>query len=228
MTKEEARNYLLDYAYNELNEPLKSEFEAILKTDASLRQELTDVTGTRSLLQHLEAEAPAEQLVMMPEQAPAEPAMNWWTALKSVLFPSGPMLRGAYALCLVVMVVVGASSFTSFTAYQKDGQWMISIGNPPVIQEGLTNEQVLEVVNQVQQENVLFMTRYMDAVQLQQQDQFEQAITQFANYLEERRLNDLELISNDLTTVQENTANRFIMNEQLLDELIQTLAYSNQ
>lgn len=225
MTREEAHILLMDYMYGELDDDQTRELELFLKTDPELKQEFDELTQTRSLLQHLPVQSPAEQLVIMePEKETATSTENWWSRLSSLLIPQSGFGRTGFAMATFVFLFFVMGAFTDMNVSVGDGGFKITFGEQPPVQTGYTAAQVEMIINQVQQENAQMINEYVLAAQEQQELQFQQTLASFAEYLDSRRESDLELFNYSLTSLEETTYNRFRQTDQVLGEIIQTVS----
>lgn len=225
MTREEAQILLMDYMYGELDEEQSRELKLFLESDPELKQEFEELTQTRSMLQHLPVQSPAEQLVIMePQKDFPSTSESWWSKLSSLLIPQSGFGKTGFALATFVFLffVIGAFSDMNISA-GEDG-FAITFGEQPPVQTGYTAAQVEMIINQVQQENAEMINEYVLAAQEQQEAQFEQTLATFAQYLDNRRESDLELFNYSLTSLEETTYDRFRQTDQVLGEIIQTVS----
>lgn len=225
MTKEEARNLMMDYMFDELDEARRHEFEAYISKHTDLKQELEELTGTRSLLQHLPVESPAEQLVIMePEKETSSPSESIWSRLSNLLIPQNAFAKSAFGIATFVFLFFVMGAFTDMNISVGDNGFSMTFGEQPPAQTGYTAAQVEMLITQVQQENAEIIEEYVLAAQEQQELQFQQTLATFAEYMDEQRENDLELMNYSLTSLEENTYNRFQQTDQVLGEIIQTVS----
>ena len=104
MNKDEVRNLMMDYMFGELNEAQRHEFENYISQHADLKQELEELTQTRSLLQHLPAESPTEQLVIMEPEASTDPTESIWSKLSNLLIPQHIFAKTAFSIATFVFL----------------------------------------------------------------------------------------------------------------------------
>ena len=126
------------------------------------------------------------------------------------------------ATFVFLFVVMGALTKMNITT--NDRGFQLTFGEQPPVQTGYTAAQVELIINQVQRENAQMISEYVLATQEQQDLQFQQTLTTFAQFLEDRRESDLEQFSYSLTSLEENTYNRFRQTDQVLGEIIQTVS----
>ena len=225
MTREEAQILLMDYMYGELNEEQSRELKLFLETDPELKQEFEELSQTRSMLQHLPVQSPAEQLVIMePETTSSSPSESWWSKLSSLLIPQSGFAKAGFAMTTFVFLFFMMGSLTNMNITTGDDGFRMTFGEQPPVQTGYTAAQVEMIINQVQQENAEMINEYVLAAQEQQEAQFEQTLATFAQYLDNRRESDLELFNYSLTSLEETTYDRFRQTDQVLGEIIQTVS----
>ncbi len=226
MTREEAQILLMDYIYGELDEAKAQELKLFLETDSELKQEFEGLTQTRSMLQHLPVQSPAEQLVIMePEnKETAVPSENWWAKLSSLFIPQSGFGKTGFAMATFVFLFFVMGAFSDMNISVGEGNFKMTFGEQPPVQTGYTAAQVEMIINQVQQENAEMINQYVLAAQEQQELQFQQTLSSFAEYLDTRRESDLELFNYSLTSLEENTYDRFRQTDQVLGEIIQTVS----
>ncbi|MDX1640548.1 MAG: hypothetical protein R3220_02540, partial [Balneolaceae bacterium] len=97
---------------------------------------------------------------------------------------------------------------------------------PEIIQQGLSEEEVRDMINQIRQENSLLLASMIEQVQEQQNEQLEEAINVLTDYYDQRRQQDLRLISEGIAQLEENTYTRLRQTDQTLGDLIYALSYS--
>lgn len=225
MTREEAQILLMDYIYGELGEEQSRELELFLETDNELRQEFEELTQTRSMLQHLPVQNPAEQLVIMePDKKTSSTSESWWNKVSSLLIPQSRFGKTGFAMATFVFLFFVMGAFTDMNISAGDDGFTMTFGELPPVQTGYTAAQVEMIINQVQQENAEMINEYVLAAQEQQDAQFEQTLATFAQYLDNRRESDLELFNYSLTSLEETTYDRFRQTDQVLGEIIQTVS----
>ncbi len=225
MTREEAQILLMDYIYGELNEEQSRELKRFLESDPELKQEFEELSQTRSMLQHLPVQSPAEQLVIMePETTSSSPSESWWSKLSSLLIPQSGFAKAGFAMATFVFMFFVMGSLTNMNITTGDDGFKMTFGEQPPVQTGYTAAQVEMIINQVQQENAEMINEYVLAAQEQQEAQFVQTLATFAQYLDNRRESDLELFNYSLTSLEETTYDRFRQTDQVLGEIIQTVS----
>ena len=225
MTKEEARILFMDYMYGELSAEQAQELELFVSRHEDLKQELEELTQTKSLLQHLPVQSPTEQLVIMePEKAVPINHTSWWSRISEFLTPSSGFARTGFAMATFVVLFFAMGSLTHMNISMGDNGFSLTFGEQAPAQTGYTAAQVELIINQVQQENAQLINDYVQSAQEQQELQFQKTLATFMDYIDDQRAEDLQYINYGLASLEENTYNRFRQTDQVLGEIIQTVS----
>lgn len=225
MTKNDARTLFMDYLYGELDAEQTRELELFISEHEDLKKEFEGLTETRSLLQHLPVQSPEEQLfIMEPQKETSNTSESWWIKVSSLLLPQSGLGRTGFAMATFVFLFFVMGAFTDMNVSMGDGGFKLTFGDQPPAQTGYTAAQVEMIITQVQQENAQMINEYVLAAQEQQDLQFKQTLSTFADYLDNQRESDLELFNYSLTSLEETTYNRFRQTDQVLGEIIQTVS----
>ncbi len=225
MNKEEARLLIMDYMYGELNEAKEKELLSFIAKHDDLKQEFEELTETRSVLEHLPVQDPAEQLVIM-EPASFEKE-SFWNRLVDALIPQNIFAQTGFGIAVLAFVFVVTGAITGLNLTYTDAGVQLGFGEAPAVEKNFTADQVEQIVQQIQRDNVALVEQVVADAQARQNEQLEATFASFATYLENQRTNDLQLISSGLEDLKENTFTRFQQNEQVLGEIIQTVSYGN-
>jgi len=67
----------------------------------------------------------------------------------------------------------------------------------------------------------------VQSAQQQQENELEKTLVNFADYIEQQRQSDLQMISSGLYDMEETYYDRFRQTDQVLGELIQTVSTGN-
>ena len=236
MNKEEARNQLMDYLYNEMDSKKKAEFEQLLETDEELRAELAELRNTRSLFSKIPYEAPTEPLFRAAESSfPVTGQEMTGTGVSSEatrVNRSGfggakiyTFFGKAAAVAAIVLISVFITAFAGVEFGKTESGFYLTLGETTAeTQPALSEEDILNLVAQVREENAIMMATMLDQAQAQQNEQLEEAFTMLTNYYEERRQQDLLLISEGFNQLEQDTYSRFRRTDQTLDNLIYALS----
>lgn len=226
MNKETARSLFMDYLYDELEPDQRKELEIFLSQNPELQKELDELGSVRSMLQHLPVQDPAEQLVMVePDQSGFQ---DWWNELIESWIPKSGFARAGFAMASALILFVMVGAFTKMDMSINENGFKLAFGEKQeIVQQGFTPEQVDYLLQQMKEENALMVSEAVQAVQQSQDEKLEQTLINFADYVEQQRRNDLQMISSGLSNMEETYYDRFRQTDQVLGELIQTVSTRN-
>jgi hypothetical protein len=226
MNKETARSLFMDYLYDELEQDQRNELELFLSQNPELKKELDELSDVRSMISHLPVQHPAERLVMVEPHKSG--LLEWWNELIGALLPQNGSARAGFAVAslLVVFVVIGA--FTKLNITVDNGSFNLSFGEKQeIIQQGFTPQQVDMLLQQVREDNAIMISDAIQQAQQQQEIRIEKTLVNFADYIEQQRQTDLQMITSGLYSMEETYYDRFRQTDQVLGELIQTVSTGN-
>ncbi len=224
MTKDEARELFIDYMYGGLDIDTQQKLEAFVGEHPDLKEELDGLMETRQVLQQMPVENPKEQIVIMEPSSAYSSFRNWMENVLSYLTPRSGFGRFGVAMASFVFLFIITGSLTDMNLQMDDGKFSISFGEQTTAPVGYSVAQVEMLINQVQAENAALVAGIVEAAQEQQESQFELTLASFAEYLDEQRTSDLQLIDYSLTNLEETTYNRFVQTDQVLGEIIETVS----
>ncbi|MCC5914770.1 MAG: hypothetical protein JJU46_10380 [Balneolaceae bacterium] len=209
MTEEKARELLMDYLYDEMDQEQRSEFEKALSRNEPLRSELAELQQTRSLLKGAELHKP---ILKETRKEPDEPNTRRWL----------PLISGVAALFMGAILLTIA--YTNITVGHGDGYFTVSFGEPVQQPAELSREDLAIVVEQIRTEHTLLAGLLIDELEQRQSEQLSEAITMLTDYYDRQRERDLMLISEGFYQLEEETESRFRERDEWVAELIVALA----
>lgn len=224
MNKEQARSHFMDYLYDELSPEKRSEFESFISDHPDLKKELNELSEVRSMLAHLPTRDADEQLVLMDPQSSEQLVMDRLRDWVQSLIPVSTFARTGLAMASLILAFFITGASTDLNLSIGNNGFELSFGEPRVVQEGFTPQQVEYLLGQMKQENALMISQAVQSVQENQQQQLEKTLLNFADYMEQQRLSDLNMISTGMVAMEENYSNRFRQTDQVLGEIIQTVS----
>lgn len=226
MNKETARSLFMDYLYDELEHDQRKELETLLSQNPDLKQELDELSNVRSILSHLPVQDPAEQLVMVePDKSGLQ---EWWNELIGGLLPKNGFARAGFAMASILAVFVVIGAFTKMNITVSEGGFNLAFGEKQeIIQQGFTPQQVEMLLQQVREDNAVMISDAIQQAQQQQENRIEKTLVNFADYIEQQRQSDLQMITSGLYSMEETYYDRFRQTDQVLGELIQTVSTGN-
>lgn len=220
MTEQEARNQLMDYLYNEMDENEKNEFEKFLKTHPALQKELEEFQSTRKIMQGVSLDSPEEQPDFIPKRITADEQKS--TGRTATIFRI--LKYGAVAASLILVSVATLAFSSVQVGKTSDGFYLTMGAQPEPVQPGITEEDVIALLNQIRQENTVLMATLAEQTQQQQNEQLEEALNLLTEYYDQRRQQDLLLIAKGLSQLEEDTYSRFRQTDETLGNLIYALS----
>ena len=224
MTKEQARDLFIDYMYGELDLDMQKKLEAMLDQHPDLKAELDGLMETREVLVHLPVQEPKEQFVLLEPEQPEPESKRWINTLLDFLKPQSGVGRFGIAMASFAFLFLALGSISNMNMSVKDGNFELSFGEQVNTPTGYSAAQVEMLISQVRQENAELVSQMVLAAQEQQELQFEQTLASFAEYLDDQRATDLELIDYSFANFQETTYDRFVQTDAVLSEIIQTVS----
>ncbi|NBC03812.1 MAG: hypothetical protein GVY20_08930 [Bacteroidetes bacterium] len=226
MTDKEIKNLFMDYLYDEMSDEQKKQFEKELDTQPELKKELEELESTKKLIEGVPMETPSHKLVMMaPEYNQKEEDQK---STKPGFLKRYPGLVTVLAAAACMLVVLMGAAFTDLNIGQNDQGFYLAFGEVPStqpVQQGMSEQEVRDMIDQIRQENSILLASMIEQVQVQQNEQLEEAISVLTDYYDQRRQQDLRLISEGLTQLEEDTYYRLRQTDETLGDLIYALSY---
>jgi hypothetical protein len=222
MNDQSARSLFMDYLYDEISEEDKIKLETYLQENSELKHELDELSQTRSLLQKMPDEAPAQKLLVMEPRNRS--FSQWWNDAKNLL-PRSTLGKAGFAVAasLILLLIVGSAAGIHI---ETAGAGMaVSLGyNPTVtVQEGIPASQVEVIVEQIKEENAVMMTELVKMMNRRNEQQLQQVV----QYFEQQRIEDLKAVDQTLDRLQQKTSYRLSQTNQYLAEVLQTVSKQN-
>jgi Tfp pilus assembly protein FimV len=219
MTEQEKQNRLMDYLYDEMNDREKREFEKFLETQPRLKKELEEMQATRKAMATVSLDsAELEPFNFNPDQTSGSENSSKGSTKLYRLMKVG--LAAAILLAGMMAIAFSGVQFGKTT----DG-FYLTIGNQPEpVQQGISEEDVMNLLTQIQQENTLLMAAMAEQSRQQQNEQLEEALNLLTTYYDQRRQQDLLLIAEGLTQLEEDTYYRFLQTDETIGDIIYALS----
>ncbi len=224
MTEQQARNLMMDYLFDEMDNTQKKEFETLLKNRPDLLEELQELRQTRELLQFVPQEQSTEKLLFLSPESDSEKQQPFDKRPRIFLHP---VVTAVLAAAASVLIILFASSVTGLQVGQTEHGFYLTFDEPPVQTEtdgGMTEHEVYALMEQMQHENTLLLTSLMEQVQQQQEEQLHEVIGVLTQYYDERRRRDLMLIADGLNQLESETQYRFSQTDEALGSIIYALS----
>lgn len=228
MTEKEIKNLFMDYLYDEMSDAQKTEFEKKLDENPKLKKELEELESTKKLIEDVSMETPSHKLVMMaPDRNQTGEDQN---LTKPGFLHRYPGLVTVLAAAACMLIILMGAAFMDLKFGQNDHGFYLTFGEVPApqaepVDQGMSEQEVQDLINQIREENSLLMASMIEQVREQQNDQLEEAINVLTDYYDQRRQQDLRLISQGITQLEEDTYSRLRRTDETLGDLIYALSY---
>lgn len=217
MNDQLARSLFMDYLYEEIANEDKLRLESYLKEHPALQAELDNLQQTRSLLRQMPEELPSQKLLMMEPRK--RTFSQWWQEVRYLL-PQSFLGKTAFAAAAGFMLLMVVGSIAKVHVATTDSGYSISLGYQPVINEGLSVQQTEALIDQIRRENAAMLTDYAESMNRQNEQQMRQVV----QFFEQQRMNDLQLIDQNLTQLQQANSYRWQQANRYLGEVLQNVS----
>lgn len=217
MNDQLARSLFMDYLYEEITSEDKQRLEAYLKEHPDLQKELDKLQQTRSLLRQMPEEQPSQKLLMMEPRK--RTFSQWWQEVRYLL-PQSFLGKTGFAVAAGLMLLMVIGSVAKVHVETTDAGYSLSLGYQPVINEGLSVQQTEALIDQIRRENAAMLADYAGSLNRQNEQQMRQVV----QYFEQQRMNDLQLIDQNLTQLQQVNSYRWQQANRYLGEVLQNVS----
>lgn len=227
MNREEARQKLMDYLYDELPADEKSEMERMIEDDPSLKEDLKEMEQTRKLMQFAPEEKPQSPLVFMQPDVQAPRQKNQKHGERFAGFPSAAVT--ALSIAASILIILFGSSLAGLHVTSSAEGFSVGFGETAEIPEdreenlSVTDEDLIRLAEQIRTENSLLISAMMDDLQSQQRQQLQEAIQVLNAYYVQQRQEDLNVIADGMNQLQVETAYKFLQTDETIENIIYAL-----
>ncbi len=225
MNEQEAKFKLIDYLYDEMTKEERREFEKVLSESPELQRELREMQSTRNLLKEEPGEIPHKSLLLINPETPEKETPTEQKSQSTFFY-----LKTAAAIAAVILLTVTAFAFINLQIQQTEQGVLISFGDQPVTEQPLqenqiSEEEVYSLIGELHEENSRLFSEVLEETRREHRQQLEDVISTLTTYYDQRRRQDLILISEGLAQLEEETYYRFLQTEEALEDLIFALSY---
>jgi hypothetical protein len=214
----EIQHWLVDYVYDELDPRQESLLTEHLRTCAACRSELAALEKTRTTLGAWPA--PGTE----PSWAFDQPKRPWWSVLNTAWHKkphNGRQLAFGFAfVCMLLLTTMAV--FNARIQYEY-GHWQLSMSLSKPTTADLPADGVVMTRRQLYEfeiKHLQFMQSLVTQSEGRQQQILNKAIANLAQQVDQKRLQDLKVVSAGLEALQDHTATRLAMTDQILTEFI--------
>lgn len=211
----------MDYLYDEIEEHEKQQLEEYLLNHPDLRKELDELQTTRELLQQMPLAEPDRQLMVVE---PGKRTFSQWVSDARNLLPRSGFGKFGWAVAagLILLLIVGSAAKLHLDV--SDSGFSVSLGQSPVENEAVSDNQTRELLNQFQQQNSALMEQYAETIRQENQQQLQQVV----RYIQQQRVEDLKLIEQNMDQIYQANSYRWMQTNQFLGEVLQNVDYQDQ
>jgi hypothetical protein len=217
-----SKETLVDYAYNELEEKARAEFETHLTGCPSCKSELSALRSTSELLQGWEDESSGLHLKFVQ---PSLPISHTLAAVWS------KMRKPVFGIAVGLTAILVFFSLSNFEANYSDNGFSVRMslfGNDrtPAEQSGPETDLLAHPVSQREFQKWQFhsyqlMNDLLLDSEKRQQAQLASALTQLANEMDRQRREDLQLVGKGIEAYYWSNQNEIRQTNRALQRLIQ-------
>lgn len=220
MNDQLARSLFMDYLYEEITPEDKERLESYLKKHPSLQKELNKLQQTRSLLQQIPSAEPNRKLLVME---PRKRSLGqWWNEARS-LMPQTFWGKSGFAIAASLIFLLLTGSVAKVHIASTNTGYSVSLGYQPVVNEGLSAQQAEALISQIRQENAAMLEEYAEAMQQQNREQMQQLV----RYVDQQRIQDLQLIDQNLDRFEQTNSYRWQQANRFLGEVLQNISLND-
>jgi len=220
MTCETAKNYFMDYLYNEISADQQQQLEAHLRECRTCQQEIADLKTTSGVLQQWEAVNSPVNLVFTTEQH------SFWQDIREK-FRHLPQLNWsrrkwvAYGLGVALVLL---SLINLEIRWNKDDFTLkMSLWPSPTADTASGNLVTQSELKALQQEQFLLMNQLIEASTEKQRQEITKLLITFARDVERQRESDLKLVGTSLEQLQFQTHRELNRATRSIGDLMQIM-----
>lgn len=227
MNREEARQKLMDYLYDELPADEKSEMKRMIEDDPSLKKDLKEMEQTRKLMQFAPEEKPQSPLVFIQPDVQGPTQNDQKHKKRFTGLPRAAVI--ALSIAASILIILFGSSLAGLHVTSSAEGFSVGFGEAAEIPEdrdenlSVTDEDLIRLAEQIRTENSLLISAMMDDLQSQQRQQLQEAIQVLNAYYVQQRQEDLNVIADGMNQLQVETAYKFLQTDETIENIIYAL-----
>jgi len=220
MTCEEAKNYFMDYLYQEIDDEGRKTLEAHLNSCESCRNEMAALKNTSTILQSYEEVDPRLNLIFVKESE------SVWQKIREQVenyLGSGTHWgkRLAYGLAIILICL----SLLNMEISWEDGHFAFKMSLWPrsestqFQESAITKNDLIEF----QKDQILLMNKLIDASEAKQRREMILTLTDFTQEIERKRKSDFIVLGTSMEQLQFQTDQQLQLTNQSLDGLFKLI-----
>lgn len=220
MNDQLARSLFMDYLYDEISAEDKTRLKTYLDDNPHLQKELEKLQQTRNLLQQLPASEPDRKLLVMEPRKRS--FGQWWDEARNLL-PQSTWGKTGFAIAASLLFLLLIGSVAKVHIASTETGYSLSLGYQPVVNEGLSARQAEALITQIRSENAAMLDKYAQELHQQNSDQLQQLI----RYVDQQRMQDLQLIDQNLNRFQQANNYRWQEANRFFGEVLQNISLND-
>jgi|SRR6056297_3666549 len=226
MNREEARQKLMEYLYDELPVDKRAEMEQMIAEDPTLKEELEEMKQMRKLMKFAPQEKPQSPLVFLQPDAQGTSRNDRKNKKSFAGLP--PAAVTALSIAASVLIILFGSSLAGLQVTSSPEGFSVGFGEMAEVTEtgenmSVTDEDLMRLAEQIRTENSLLISAMMDDLQDQQRQQLQEAIQVLNTYYVQQREEDLNIIADGMNQLQVETAYKFLQTDETIENIIYAL-----
>lgn len=226
MNREEARQLLMEYLYDEISADKRTEVEGMIEKDPSLKKELEEMEQTRNLLQLVPEKKSKAPLIMLQPGMRTESSSE--KKQKTGFAGLPPAAVTALSIAASILIILFGSSLAGLQVSSTPEGFSVGFGEVDEVTDNrenvsVTDEDLMRLAEQIRTENSLLISAMMDDLQDQQREQLQEAIQVLNTYYVQQREEDLNIIADGMNQLQVETAYKFLQTDETIENIIYAL-----
>ncbi|TVR15816.1 MAG: hypothetical protein EA391_09760 [Balneolaceae bacterium] len=223
MNKNEIKQKLMDYLYDEMGDTERTEFEEYIRKNPDVKREFHELQGVRKVLEKVPVPEKTEPMANKP--LPFTPVSNQSENSNRTYHA----IRYMVAVAAIFLATLLTFSFINLQVGSNENGFYVLFGENNVAQEQAVNEEMLaDLLNQIRDENALFVAAMVEQSSARQTEQIEEVLSALTDYYDQRRQQDLLLIAEGFSQLEQDTYYRFMQTDEVIGEIIFALSNPNQ
>ncbi len=211
MTCKDQKETLVAYIYHEMTDNEKAAFEKHLNSCKSCQKELSEFKNTMQSMAQWQDE-PSPVKFSIEEVSPG---------LLSRIGKFIPdKMRLVWMIPATVLGLFLILSIFNFEAIRQDGDWHFSFRLLPRSESEITEDMLIQAVNQMQQDNMETMVRMIQSSEHRQSQNLENSLNEFALSYEQNRKEDLYMVNTGFNAINRVTQDQYQQTNAVLHDLI--------
>ena len=210
---------IIDFLYDEISEENKKILQSHLKQCKKCREEVKSLKNTSKILQKWEDVEPDFNLVMVTEKVGR--IENIKERFQKLL-PKSRKIRYGLAYGFVGIFLLLALANTEISYQQGNFKIRMALFSKQSEQNQNKANEILsnQFIEKLQQDNYYLMKTMIEQSEARQRKQWQSSLVQFNQNLEQKRIQDLNLIGSGLSDFEKNTYKKIQRIDNSLYELI--------